>query len=163
MLVHSSIPETCFLPDGKNKKNNTNIKLKGSKGIFFTPKFPLPHPPNIHCRWLITVPSGYRVKLTFTHFQLGGGAKQHCNSTGMVAIRDSYSDREPDKAVLCGGSQSSPVYSNGRLLMVTFKSGDVAGSQGFRAYFEAVTEGKFSQVSLDYKYGEMWSKKHKRK
>ena len=62
----------------------------------------------------------------------------------MVQVRDSYNDDDPNKAVFCGGSKPGPLYSNGRLLMVMFKSGNAGGSQGFRAHFEAVTEGSVS-------------------
>lgn len=39
-------------------------------GKFTTPNYPQQYPNDINCRWNITVPTGYRVRLNFTQFEI---------------------------------------------------------------------------------------------
>ncbi|KAJ1122370.1 hypothetical protein NDU88_000859 [Pleurodeles waltl] len=56
------------------------FSLQGTAEVLFgqitSPGYPAPYPPNQTTRWTISVPQGRRIKLQFTHFDVGEGNEQ---------------------------------------------------------------------------------------
>ena len=104
--------------------------LNGSSGFFSSPNFPISFPQYSRCTWIITVPSGYIIKVIFRHIQLGDrwsdGAQLSITnvSSGVVTL---HGDSLPD-----------PVYSVGNSIQVIFTSLNRQYS-GFNAYYTAIT------------------------
>ena len=107
--------------------------LTGSSGFFTSPNFPSNFPQYSNCTWNITVPSGYIIKLTFHHFQLGRyryGAR--------VTITNVASDNDRQPFQLYGQSIPAPVYSVDNFIQVIFTSQTYQYS-GFNASSMAIT------------------------
>ena len=108
------------------------IHLSGFNGTFFTPNYPAFYATNWTCIWLISVPAGKRVKLTFEYFSL--------KSDDAFQIRDGKSPRSPELRRF-DVNYRYDVYSTGSYMWVKFHSG--FGSwfykpRGFKARFEAL-------------------------
>jgi len=103
--------------------------VTGSSGFICSPKFPNNFPQYSSCIWNITVPSGYIIKLSFHHIDLGW-------YTDRVTITNVASYREPLQ--LSGSSLPSPVYSVGNSIRVIFTSLTDQYS-GFNASYTAIT------------------------
>ena len=121
---------------------NNNIVLSGSSGRLSSPLFPLNYNVNMKCRWIITVPSGHRIKLSFQAFHLGSKVLDNCDKVDHVEIRDSYSENDPAYGAFCGNVAPSPIYSVGPKMVVTFVSDEERVFQGFEARFDAISGGK---------------------
>ena len=105
--------------------------LNESSGFFSSPNFPNNYTQYSRCTWNITVPSGYIIKVSFLHFELGdrwrGGAAQLTITnvpTGVIT--------------LAGDSLPDPVYSVGNSMQVIFASLNRQYS-GFNASYTAIT------------------------
>ena len=130
------------------------IKVDGSSGTIFTPDFPVPYQDYTTCGWLICVPGGKRVNLTFTDFELG---KSVVDSKDNLCIRKSvdmdYVDvsegnwfGDKTRGIYCGTKTPFNVYSSGSHMWVRFDASrdGVRANKGFKARFEAVDLGKFT-------------------
>ena len=140
----------CRPSDGRDKVH----KLSGSSGTFFTPDYPYYYQDDVRCTWIISVPDGKVVKLTFESFELNFLA-DYCNTSisDYVQIRDGKL-KSRKLAEYCGYYQAmgpSDVYSSGSTLSVIFNS-IVDGqdySTGFKARFEAVDiQSKWSLLTV---------------
>ncbi|KAL9973599.1 hypothetical protein ACROYT_G020075 [Oculina patagonica] len=122
----------------------------GSSGMLYTPDYPIPYPAGTNCFWIITVPTGKRVKLTFEDFEL----EKNSFNTGYsnckydqievyrdyVEMRDGPWSNSRDLGVYCGNKLGFKFYSTGHQMWIKFRSAaDGSGqSKGFKAHFEAV-------------------------
>ena len=88
-----------------------------SSGFFSSPNFPNNFPQYSRCIWNITVPSGYIIKVTFHHFELGSRS-----SGSRVTITNVASDDGRQPFQLYGSSLPDPVYSVGNSIQVIFTS-----------------------------------------
>ena len=134
-------------------KHNSNLKLTGNKGSLKSPmKY---YPPNLKCRWLITVPEGRIVELTFKRFELDKGFfgnNKTCPTEYVEILNDSRVDnwdkpwnRTEWGSKFCGSYYNKdkvpkPVRSSGRYMTVIFRSDsyDYTKFTGFEATFKAV-------------------------
>ena len=113
-----------------------------SSGFFSSPNFPNNFPQYSRCVWNITVPSGYIIKVTFHHFELGSRS-----SGSRVTITNVASDDNMQPFQLYGWSTPSPVYSAGNSIEVMFTSLTDQYS-GFNASYKAITyESGMSVIS----------------
>ena len=107
--------------------------LTGSNGFFSTPNFPNIFPEYSRCVWNITVQSGYIIKVSFHHFDLGTYPYR-----AQVTITNFPSDDERNQFQLYGQSLPDPVYSVGNSIQVIFAS--LADQySGFNASYTAIT------------------------
>ena len=119
--------------------------LSGTSGTFFSPDFPCDYPDDVQCIWIVSVPAGKVVKLTFKKFQLELDPED-CKLSDYkdyVQIRDGQVPNGKELAVYCGyyGIMGpSDVYSTGNYMSVMFQaiSDGKQSSRGFKALFEAV-------------------------
>lgn len=117
--------------------NNNNLQLEGSSGTFESPFYPSKYPKSINCTWVITVPYGKLVKLSFTAFDVEWSSS--CDED-YVQIYDGWSSASEVKTKLCGTSLPSDVSSTSRYLRVQFRSDEDnhGNCSGFKAQFEQV-------------------------
>ena len=107
--------------------------MGGSSGFLSSPNFPNNFPEYRRCVWNITVPSGYMIKVSFHHFDLGPYPYRDRVTITNVASGDG---RNPFQ--LYGQSLPHPVYSVGNSVQVIFAS-LTNQSSGFNASYEAIT------------------------
>lgn len=122
--------------------------LSGSSGRFQSPFFPLDYHINMKCRWIITVPSGHRIKISFQAFYLGSKRLGNCDKVGHVEVRDSFIENDPGYGIFCGNVAPPPIYSVGPKILVTFISDEERVFPGFAARFDAISNGKVSYFIL---------------
>ena len=117
--------------------NNENLKLTGTDGTLQSPL--QYYPPDLNCEWLITVPDGNTVKLSFDRFDLGyDGASAACKLDYVEVLDGEYLHSE-SKGKFCGHTSPATIRSSGRYMRVVFNS-DSEGPvyTGFKATFTAV-------------------------
>ncbi|CAG0888806.1 unnamed protein product [Darwinula stevensoni] len=94
-------------------------------GEIQSPGYPDSYPPNIHCRWVVQVPSAGKIILTFNDIELGN--HQNCVSGDHLTI----SDPEGDSKITCDPDVPNAIESIGNTLYIDFTS-DADGESGFR-------------------------------
>lgn len=135
----------CRSFDGKD------YRVSGSSGTFFTPNYPFPYRGGSSCVWIISVPAGKVVKLTFEDFHIdtvSPNCTTSSNPKDYVQIRDGEGIESKRLVVACGYGGVIPpvVYSTGRYMWVRFSSislGSWQLSKGFKAHFKATVPGKY--------------------
>ena len=114
--------------------------VTGMGGFFSSPNFPNNYPQYSRCIWNITVPSGYIIKVSFHHFDLGWYGDR-------VTITNVASDDGNQPFQLYGWSLPAPVYSVGNSIQVIFTS-LTSQFSGFNASYTAITyESGMSLIS----------------
>lgn len=122
---------------------NKNIALSGTSGTINSPLL-LAH--NLECRWTITVPSGHRIKLSFSFFHLGEiEAQADCEKVDHVKVQDGNDGNDPVLGTFCGYVAPSPLFSVGPKIEITFASNGDRVLQGFSARFESISGGKLKK------------------
>ena len=107
--------------------------MNGSSGFLSSPNFPNNFPQYSRCVWNIRVPSGYIIKVSFHHFDLGPSSYR-----SRVTIINVTSADGRNQFQLYGRSLPDPVYSVGNSMQVIFTS-LTERSSGFNASYEAIT------------------------
>lgn len=107
-------------------------QLSGEKGSFSSPNFPNYYPPRTSCQWLIQVPAGKSVKVTFKKFLLSEPGQESSN------CRKDYVEINGKK--ICGEKPDGTVTetSSTNQMSVVFFSDASYVDRGFTAEFEAV-------------------------
>ena len=119
-------------------KKNLELRLTGSYGTLQSPE---DYPPELFCEWLITVPEGNIVELSFERFELDFEVGQYgCRE--YVQIHDGDSMQSDAIENFCGDVIPKPVRSSGRHMYIRFQSDSVyvVPRRGFKATFKAVKE-----------------------
>lgn len=114
--------------------------LNGSSGTFFTPNYPVPYPENISCIWVISVPAGKRVKLTFEDF--------HLESGDYMIMRDG---QLPNSTELRHYYGEDVYYSSRSYMWIKFYSTSrfwASGPRGLKAHFEALDPRKCLSITV---------------
>ncbi|XP_068710935.1 tolloid-like protein 2 [Montipora foliosa] len=116
--------------------NPNAVPLTGSSGSFSSPNYPSDYPNSETCRWIISVPQGYIVRLEFPTFILESCVVS-C-SCDHVTIRDGTTENSPKLGEFCGNNRPPSVYSSGRYMWVEFDSDRTFNDKGFLASYSAV-------------------------
>lgn len=141
-------------------KNNDDLRLTGSSG---TLKVPPKYPEGLRCTWLISVPEGNNVKLSFTKFDLNWHGGTCGDNIDILDGQNTFSERLEK---YCAYNDPSPkgVVSNGRYMKVIFRAdfrsyfGGSNQREGVEANFRAVKESsKYYQEWLFDLYNMTWS------
>ena len=93
------------------------------------------------------MPSGHRIKLSFSVFHLGAGATEaqaDCDKGDHVKVRDGNNGNDPAVGIFCGNEVPSPIYSVGPKIEITFVSNGDKVLRAFSARFESISGGKFT-------------------
>jgi len=118
--------------------SSAGISLTGTSGNFSSPNYPLNYPNSKTCRWKISVPEGYRVKLTFDSFQLETCIVPSVCTCDYVRIRDGNDQNSDELETFCGSNTPLPVLSSRRFMWVEFHADSNNNEEGFRASYTAV-------------------------
>lgn len=112
--------------------------LQGTTGSFSSPQYPLNYPNSVTCTWIIEVPEGYQVQLTFNTFKLEDCAISSICTCDHVEVRDGQTENSPSLKKHCGNEKPTPLRSSGRYMWVEFDSDSQTTEKGFNASFVAV-------------------------
>jgi len=119
--------------------NNLNLKLTGSYGTLQSPEY---YPPQLYCEWLITVPEGRKVELSFERFDLDAPKSGEYGCGDYVQIHDGDSGESNTIHSFCGSVIPKPLRSSGQHMYIRFQgdSENDTPRRGFKATFKAVKE-----------------------
>lgn len=104
---------------------------------------------NLNCKWRLQAPTGQRVLIYFTSFDL-----ENCCPCDYVKIHDGYGSYSNVSKLACGKDLPEPVYSSGRYLYITFRSDGSFGGKGFVVKYRALSSssGKCGYNSIQKGY-----------
>ncbi|XP_078370562.1 dorsal-ventral patterning tolloid-like protein 1 isoform X1 [Oculina patagonica] len=116
---------------------NNDLKLNGSFGTLQSPREPSYYPAGASCDWLITVPEGKIVKLSFDRFELQPSSGSTCTAD-YVEVFDGKHSYSKSKGKFCGYTIPDNVKSSERYMWVRFRA-DSSESyyEGFKATYTA--------------------------
>lgn len=120
--------------------NNLNLKLTGLYGTLQSPEY---YPPEFDCEWLITVPKGKVVELSFERLDLDFQTSEFASSCGdYVQINDGDSRKSETMDNFCGNAVPKPLKSSSRHMYILFHADVLYDTprQGFKATFKAVSK-----------------------
>lgn len=119
-------------------KKNLELRLTGSNGALQSPEY---YPPDLYCEWLITVPDGKKVELTFERFELDFATFEY-GCSDYVQIHDGDSSESNTIESFCGNVIPKPIKSSGRHMYIRFQADSDYDRprRGFKATFKAVEE-----------------------
>ncbi|KAM5191524.1 LOW QUALITY PROTEIN: ovochymase-2-like [Mantella aurantiaca] len=109
----------------------SNSIQKGRKGFIHSMNYPDPYPPNLQCKWDISVTPGFLVKLTFTQFAVDGELGS-CNDKLQI------SDSVDDIGTYCGYLKPPLIITSSNKLFLNFSTDTVRTDQGFEAKWEEI-------------------------
>ncbi|XP_071443305.1 cubilin [Hetaerina americana] len=116
----------------------------GPTGEISSPNNPNDYVHNVNCEWLIRVPVGERIRVTFMTFHVE-------DSNGCrfdyVQIHNGNSENSPLMARLCGVNVPRPYLSTGNTMMIQFKTDASVSGKGFHLRYETVCGGDYSQLN----------------
>lgn len=119
--------------------NNNNLRLTGSSGTLQSPSRDSNYPPDLSCDWLITVPEGKIVKLSFDSFDLQSANWGQCEEDYVEVLDGNYNSSLSVER-FCGFGTPRDIRSSGRYMRVRFKSDSESTYfryRGFKASFIA--------------------------
>ena len=90
------------------------------------------------CSWIISVPRGYHVILSFnlTDFHIHS-CKRTC-ACDFLEVRAGTTSKGKLLGKFCGSIPPSPIYISGRDMWLRFVTNQLSNNKGFRATFKAV-------------------------
>ncbi|KAJ7371396.1 hypothetical protein OS493_025858 [Desmophyllum pertusum] len=112
----------CFL----GNIYNNNLTLTGSNGTLQSPLKDDKYPPRLNCDWLITVPDGNIVKLSFDKFELQFDTI--CKDYVEIIDGRRVTARVKENTVV--GPNPKDIYSSGRYMRVRFISDKIRRYNG---------------------------------
>ncbi|XP_054580921.1 membrane frizzled-related protein [Eptesicus fuscus] len=112
--------------------------LLGPRGVFSSPNYPDPYPPDTHCVWHIQVPADRAIQLRIE--ALGTESAASCLFDRLEI------SPEPEGPLLrvCGRDPPPTLNTNASRLRVAFVSDSSVEGRGFQAWFQAVAPGRGS-------------------
>lgn len=117
---------------------NCDYQYNSSEGALTTPNFPKNYNHNSLCKWLISVPKGKAVKLTFFDFEVEGDLDDgpKCSNDHVIVTEGNASKTEIGR--FCNTNRP-PKYlcSHGNRIAIQFKSDDMLSFKGFNALYKA--------------------------
>ncbi|XP_046451773.1 cubilin-like isoform X2 [Daphnia pulex] len=118
--------------------------LTGPGGTLSSPNHPDTYEHNLDCEWVIRATRNERVRLTFTALSIE--ASRNCRFD-YVEVREGGTPQSPLIGRYCNRNLPLPVLSQGNQLFVRFRSDFSVASSGFRARFETVCGGTWTESS----------------
>ncbi|XP_072020163.1 LOW QUALITY PROTEIN: cubilin-like [Amphiura filiformis] len=113
-----------------------NTRLTARSGVIASPNFPLPHPHNRDCLWIIETTAGNKINITFNNLAL----ENHGSCVyDYVKIYDGETTSTTVLDTLCGSPNVDGLAysSTDNLMAVQFHSDGSVASAGFRASYVA--------------------------
>lgn len=113
-----------------------NNQVHGHNGVIESPNFPNDYPSNMNCNWIIDVPEGNKINLTFSHFDLeniGSESSENCVDDYLV-IKEGENDQPYTEIGKYCGSPEIPmkIASSQNQVFINFISDSYVERSGFR-------------------------------
>nr|KAI8744291.1 deleted in malignant brain tumors 1 protein-like [Biomphalaria glabrata] len=118
------------------KISSCNEVLTNLTGEFTSPYYPMYYPNHADCSWLIEVPVGYFISLSFPYLDTECGPD-------FIAVYDGSSSSDRLLGTYCNvtGGQRLTLDSSSNSFYITFISNTFFTRKGFEAYYEACEGG----------------------
>uniref|UniRef100_A0A8C6W9S3 Cubilin n=1 Tax=Nannospalax galili TaxID=1026970 RepID=A0A8C6W9S3_NANGA len=148
-VTDGSVTASGFRLQFKSSREVCGAELQGPTGTFTSPNYPNPNPHARFCEWMITVPEGRRVILTFTNLRLD--INPSCDNE-YLTIFNGIRSNSPRIQKLCARvNVSNEVKSSGNTMRVVFFTDGSRPYGGFTASYtsseDAVCGGTLPSVS----------------
>ncbi|KAH9496283.1 Dorsal-ventral patterning tolloid-like protein 1 [Bulinus truncatus] len=114
--------------------------LTQTSGVIKSPNYPSKYDSSSNCRWTITVPVNYVIKLNFTSLQL------ECNYD-YVTVYDGLYTSSPQLGRYCALPNGTLLQSSANTLLITFTSDTSVEYTGFRVTYNATGCPPFRYLS----------------
>ncbi|EDV28197.1 uncharacterized protein TRIADDRAFT_53561 [Trichoplax adhaerens] len=101
--------------------------LTSPTGVITSPNFPNQYPRGARCAWLITVPTGQQISLSFSNFSVGFS---NCIFEG-VTVYNGPNVNSPVLGAFCGKTLPPYLISRGNSLYILFRSSVFLTDTGF--------------------------------
>ncbi|XP_078360313.1 bone morphogenetic protein 1-like [Oculina patagonica] len=119
--------------------SSSGITLIGTSGSFSSPNYPSNYANRQTCTWIITVPQGHLVRLSFESFQLESCAlPSPVCSCDHLEVRDGSVASSERLGRYCGDEYPAAVQSSGRFMWIEFCTDLFSNEKGFFATYTAV-------------------------
>ena len=128
------MPEN-FISANPGECKAAGLSLTGKSGHFTSPNYPNNYPNSKTCRWIITVPEGHRLKLTFETFLLETCLVPSTCTCDHVEVRDGSDGGSRQLGKFCGNKNPDPIMSSGRFMWREFDSDSSSTEKGFSATY----------------------------
>ncbi|XP_062407656.1 ovochymase [Sardina pilchardus] len=102
-------------------------------GVIKSQNWPMNYAPNKECMWRVRVPTGKRITLRFTHFELEPAMLGTCYDK--LVIYDGSGAAAKKYGPFCGSKLPAEVKSSGSQLVVRLHADFFTEAKGFRAYW----------------------------
>ncbi|KAM4807741.1 ovochymase-2-like [Rhinophrynus dorsalis] len=122
-------------PDDIEEIQSCGGNSNEESGVIKSPKWPYNYGPNSLCVWIIEVPQGKQVHLTFTHFDLEDTDLVSKACYDYVAVYEELTGQILKYGPFCGTKLPTPILSQGNRIALRFYSDVFTESKGFRAYW----------------------------
>ncbi|XP_053308022.1 membrane frizzled-related protein [Spea bombifrons] len=133
------IPDCTDQMDEKNcsqKQWDCGGSLSGFQGAFYSPNHPEQYPGKVVCRWLLTVPDGFFIRIQFHNFSLE--MERGCKFD-YVEIHDGAGLGTTNIMGRFCGSQLPPILtSSGSQMSILFVADEEVSGLGFYATYESI-------------------------
>ncbi|XP_069787318.1 cubilin [Narcine bancroftii] len=106
----------------------------GENGFLSSPNFPSPYNPLIHCAWMLEVPEGYTITLSFVYFNLTCGWES-------ITILNGGAFNSPVIGKYCGITPNETIKSGTSKLFIIFNSNYSMPHNGFYATWKSDSLG----------------------
>eukprot|EP00058_Branchiostoma_floridae_P022577 XP_002608067.1 hypothetical protein BRAFLDRAFT_120929 [Branchiostoma floridae] len=130
---------------GCGRADGGYMVIRGLSGAISSPGHPAMYPSNSVCAWRIIVDEGQRIVIVFNALDIEVDAQCRYD---YFQIRDGSEPSAASLAKVCGNSLPSPVTSSGNNVLITFRSDDSVGGEGFG--IEWSVECLPTLISCDY-------------
>lgn len=137
--LYPFILAVTLLSSVKGECRASGISITRSNGTFYSPHYPYNYPNSVTCRWVITVPKGYMVRLKFQFFRLKSCflPSSSCNCD-YLEVRDGSHEYSKLLGKYCGDEYPTSVQSSGRDMWIEFYSDMHGTDKGFWVTYIAV-------------------------
>ncbi|XP_062851362.1 cubilin [Trichomycterus rosablanca] len=104
-------------------------------GVIKSENWPMNYPPNRECMWMVQVPEGKSITLTFTHFDVESKDILLGRCHDNVVIYDGSHPTARKYGPYCGNSIPSVIKTTSNMLVMRFHVDLFMEEKGFRAYW----------------------------
>ncbi|KAL9973899.1 hypothetical protein ACROYT_G020406 [Oculina patagonica] len=148
MMVDMSLPESDFLDFIAVYKVvgldegpcPTNRSLTGMSGSLMSPNFPNNYEFEHECSWVISVPRGYHVLLSFNTADFHIHACNTSCACDFLEVRAGTTSEGKLIGKFCGSIPPSPIYVSGSDIWIRFVTNKLLNNKGFRASYKAIND-----------------------
>jgi len=108
-------------------------------GTLTSPDFPLNYGFELDCSWIITVPTGYHILISFDMGDFNIHSYNQSCAWDYLEVRAGTTVKGKSIGNFCGATPPSPVYVRGRESWLRFVANkDNMNNKGFRAMYKAI-------------------------